>query len=116
MNKKIRHWKQHYDANKALVLMRNMSFNGVEMKAGDLLTEEMRAKLGPYKLKLWWEAQIIQIQDHVPAKPEVMAAAPAKQEEPKPEPKPERKPLGKKKAKKAKKPEAPKLDLPEGDL
>lgn len=90
MNKRIRHWKQHYSAEKTLVLMKNMTFNGVSMKAGDVLSDEMRAALGPYKLKLWWEAQMICIADHIPAKPEVMAAAPAK--------------VAKKKAKKAKKP------------
>lgn len=102
MNRAIRHWKQRFDANKTLVLLKNLTFAGVEMKAGDLVTDEMRAKLGPYKLKMWWESGTVGIKDHVPAKPEVMAAAPEKapakkkakkklfsKPEPKPEPKPE---------------------------
>lgn len=115
MNKVIRHWKQHYNSNADLILLKNLTFAGVEMKAGDTLSPEMRKTLGPYKLKLWWEAKMIAIADHVPAKPEVMDAAPVKQEEPKVE----RKPLAKKKkAKKLPKMVEPKVEpkLPEGDL
>ena len=77
MNKAIRHWKQHLDINAELILLKNLTFAGKKMKAGDPITEEMRKTLGPYKLRLWWEAKMIQVQMATPpAKPQVMANKP----------------------------------------
>ena len=65
------------DLNAELVLIKNLTFAGKKMLSGDLVTDEMRATLGPHKLRLWWEAKIIQIRMAIPAKPQVMAAKPA---------------------------------------
>lgn len=91
------------DPDAEMVLLKNLTFAGKEMKAGDLVTDEMQAKLGPYKLRNWWEAKIIEVRRAVPSKPQVMAAKPT---------------AFKKKAKKAKKilPPADTKPEVEGDL
>ena len=65
------------DLNAELVLLKNLTFAGEKMQPGDPVTDAMRAKLGPHKLRLWWEAKVIEIRMVAPTKPQVMAAKPA---------------------------------------
>jgi len=62
----MRHWKQRYSFDADLIFARRMKLGicGVQdVKAGDDVTDEMKAILGRNRLKLWWESKRIALKD-----------------------------------------------------
>lgn len=59
MNSSIRHWNQHFDPSADLVFLRNMTLNGVKVKRGSPVPQEVKDTLGPMRLKVWWQGKII---------------------------------------------------------
>lgn len=60
---RIRHWKQHWDPKADFVFLKKLRM-GDDPKnpyvlVGDSVTTKMREKMGPARLRRWWEAQII---------------------------------------------------------
>ncbi len=63
---KMRHWKQRFDPGAQLIFRKRMKLGmcGVDVVSfGDPVTEDMKQQLGRHRLKMWWEAQMIQIAD-----------------------------------------------------
>lgn len=59
-----RHWKQRFDAGAKMVFRksRKLGLCGAERcEPGDLVTDEMKAALGRHRLKMWWEAGMIEL-------------------------------------------------------
>ena len=59
MSTRTRHWKQHWDPSADLIFRRRLRFGSDPKKPfilpGDLLTDEARAKLGPARVRRWFE-------------------------------------------------------------
>lgn len=115
----MRHWKQQWDPNAALVFLKRLRMGddpeNPYVLPGDPVTKAIRAKLGTNRLRRWWEARVVGLADWLPnsgrqarrhdAPPPTPPGE--KTEEPKvEEPKVEDKPVVKKAAKKATKKKA----------
>lgn len=59
MVSRTRHWKEHYDPKAPLVFARRLRIGDNPKKPfalpGDKVTAKMRKKLGPNRLRLWFE-------------------------------------------------------------
>jgi len=78
----VRHWKQRFDAGAKMVFRksRKLGLCGQERcEPGDPVTEEMKQVLGRHRLKMWWEAGMIEL---LPEAPERSAEKPKKSESP----------------------------------
>ena len=57
--RKIRHWKQRFDPNAALICRRLMVWDGVSYEPGDVIPEGLAANKA--KLRRFWESQWIEL-------------------------------------------------------
>lgn len=77
---RIRHWKERWDPKADMVFNRYLTVMGVEVKPGDPVSAELRAKLGPHRLKIWWTAGTVRLATFVPnPKPAAKKPAPKPQ-------------------------------------
>lgn len=76
--RRLRHWKQRYDYNAEFVICKKLRWgddpNKPELLPGDPVTPEIKAKLGPTRLKRWWEAKVIARADFDEANPAAQVA------------------------------------------
>ena len=71
MNRRIRHWKQRYEATAEMVFKKSLLINGKEVKVGDKLSTEFKNQLGMHRLKMWWLSGAIEMAEMTPiANPE----------------------------------------------
>jgi len=56
---KLRHWKERYDPERDLFFLKRLRMGDGYVFPGDPVTEEMREKLGPHRLKTWWKGGTI---------------------------------------------------------
>lgn len=65
MSTRTRHWKQHWDPSADLIFRRRLRFGSDPKKPfilpGDPLTDEARAKLGPARVRRWFENGTLEI-------------------------------------------------------
>ena len=77
-----RHWKQRFDPNAEMVFRksRKLGLCGVERcEPGDPVTEEMKMALGRHRMKMWWEAGMLELREgsQLAREPELEPEAPA---------------------------------------
>lgn len=67
-----RHWKQRFDPAAKMVWRksRKLGLCGAERcEPGDPVTEEQKQALGRYRLKMWWEAGMMELLVEEPQEP-----------------------------------------------
>lgn len=70
----VRHWKQRFDVGAKMQFRksRKLQLCGQERcEPGDPVTEEMKQALGRHRLKMWWEAGMIELLVEAPESSEV---------------------------------------------
>jgi hypothetical protein len=65
MSPRTRHWKQHWDPNADLIFRKRLRFGSDPKKPfilpGEPVTDEHRAKLGPARVRRWFENGTLEI-------------------------------------------------------
>lgn len=61
--RRLRHWKQQFDPNAQFIWRRATTFNGVECKAGDVLSDDVILKMGVNKLRRLWQSSRIELHE-----------------------------------------------------
>lgn len=77
----VRHWKDNrFNPDAEFVFLKPLHlYDNVFVKAGDVMTEETKERLGKHRLKVWWNGRIIGTKKHIIRKGVAPAAkAPAK--------------------------------------
>lgn len=72
---KMRHWKQRFDPNAKMVLRRRMKLGGEWVEGGTVLSDELVAKMGRHRLRVWWEANVIELAPEEKAENEAAVAS-----------------------------------------
>lgn len=62
-----RHWKQLWDPNAKLRFRKRLLINGKWVSYGDPVTPAIRKLIGMNRLRRWWDARVIEIDDFDPA-------------------------------------------------
>lgn len=65
--RRLRHWKQQYNPNATFIWRRALSFAGVQTVPGEALSDETVKRMGPAKLRRFWESQAIELAEDVVA-------------------------------------------------
>jgi hypothetical protein len=60
---KMRHWKERWDPTAPLQFNRSFLVLGGQVHRGDPLTQEIRDHIGPHRVKLWWDANCLTLDD-----------------------------------------------------
>lgn len=68
---RIRHWKQHWNANAPMIYRKRLLVLGEQLEAGAPVTEEHIKTIGISRLKRWWDAGMLAHGEH----PTKMAAS-----------------------------------------
>jgi hypothetical protein len=59
--RKLRHWKQQFNPNARFVLRRPLTIYGEDFPRGHVLSDELVTKIGPTKIRRWWESRTIEL-------------------------------------------------------
>lgn len=59
--RKLRHWKQQFDANSAFVARKRLNLSAGTFEPGDVLPQEVLDDLGRVKLKRFWQSNRVEL-------------------------------------------------------